>query len=142
MVYQESLQADATSPNSALRCHYEVDTVLVGLLRICAKPEPLHRALSRLSALSGGQVCRHCHTELCVVERQLGQVLVRVGVKDQQGLDHGVCCRVDKGDVARSLVRNRKLGGELDNLSWCVLLDVLLVVCELCALAKTDVAFR
>ena len=39
-------------------------------------------------------------------------------------------------------MRNGKLGGKLDDLSWCILLDVLLVVGELRALAKTDVALR
>jgi hypothetical protein len=75
---------------TCLSSHDEVNAVFVSLLCVGAEPEPLQCAFAWLCALSSREISRHCDTELCVVERQLCEVLVGVRVEDKKRLDHCV----------------------------------------------------
>lgn len=97
----------------------KVNTALIRLLRIRAEPEPLQDTLARDGALSSdGGVGRDGDVEVCVVGRELGEVLVGVAVEDDERLAEDlVGGRLDDGDVAGPLVRDGQDGAEVDDLA-------------------------
>lgn len=123
-----------------LRRHHKVDAILIRLLRARPEPEPLQRTLPRHLA-PGAQILGHRHAELGIVRRQLRERLVGIRrERDQRRAHERVGRRVHDGNVARPLVGDGQLGGEVHLLAGRKRLHVVLVVFELDALAEEEVA--
>lgn len=111
-----------------MRSHHDkVHTTLIRLLGIRPEPEPLHYAVPSLRTVPTArrtQALRYGDAEGGVVGRQLGQVLIGVDVKGDEGrTEDGVGGGFDDAYVHGPRVRDGDDGGHGDGLAGAELLE-------------------
>ncbi|CAF3441590.1 unnamed protein product [Fusarium graminearum] len=116
----------------------KVNARLVGLVDIGSVPEPLENTLASLGAVTT-QASRKGNTESSVVgsSTSVGSIVLKL---DQRLADHGIRRSLDDGNIGVTSVGSSNVDLKGDLLAEAVLLDIVLVVVELEALAQPEVA--